>query len=330
MDKLRIGVAGVGHLGKWHAANLNEIAQTELVGVYDTHKEVGEQIASENGVKHFISLAEMLTEVDAVDVVVPTSAHYETASQSLEAGKHVFIEKPITGTLEEAEKLICLAEEKKLKIQVGHIERFNPAFVSLEGFNFQPMFIESHRLAKFNPRGMDVSVVLDLMIHDIDAVLSMVRSPIKNTDASGANVVGDKADIANARIQFENGAIANITASRISQKNMRKMRIFQKNHYITIDFLEKVSEVFTLISNGEEFNGIDAILIDEPEYMGRKKKVYMQRPVIKESNALKVELAEFADSIIHDKEVKVTAEDGRRALEVAFDVIDKIDKTKRV
>jgi predicted dehydrogenase len=227
--------------------------------------------------------------------------------------------------LSEAEKLIELGNKKGLKIQVGHIERFNPAFVSLNNFKLQPHFIESHRLALFNPRGMDVSVVLDLMIHDIDIVLSLIKSPIMRIDANGVNVISDSIDIANARIQFENGAVANITGSRISQKNMRKMRIFQKSNYITVDFLKKDAEIYSIFDENEEIPENNAILIQEPEFQGKKKKIFLQKPRISDENALKMELESFTESVLYDKDVIVGAYEGKKALETALQIIDKIN-----
>ena len=263
MEKLKIGIIGIGHLGKAHLLNCKESSLIELVGFFDIDSEKREKIASEYLVKSYNSLSDLLKEIDAISIVVPTSSHYKIAEEALNANKHIFIEKPMTVNIKEADKLIALSEEKKLKIQVGHIERFNPAFAALNDFKLQPGFIESHRLAVFNPRGTDVSVVLDLMIHDIDVILSIIKSPVKKIDASGVNVVSDSTDIANARIQFTNGAVANVTGSRISQKNMRKMRIFQKNKYIAVDFLNKKTEVFSFYDENEQFSRGNAVLINE-------------------------------------------------------------------
>jgi predicted dehydrogenase len=326
MKKLRVGVIGVGHLGKAHIANFKEIKLAELVGVFDIDSEKTKKNAYDYKIKPFDSFKSMLKEIDAVSIVVPTSFHYEIAIGALNEGKHIFIEKPITATLSEAEKLIELGNKKGLKIQVGHIERFNPAFVSLNNFKLQPHFIESHRLALFNPRGMDVSVVLDLMIHDIDIVLSLIKSPIMRIDANGVNVISDSIDIANARIQFENGAVANITGSRISQKNMRKMRIFQKSNYITVDFLKKDTEIYSIFDENEEIPENNAILIQEPEFQGKKKKIFLQKPRISDENALKMELESFTESVLYDKDVIVGAYEGKKALETALQIMDKINK----
>lgn len=325
MKKLRVGVIGVGHLGKAHIANFKKIKLAELVGVFDIDSEKTKKNAYDYKIKPFDSFKSMLKEIDAVSIVVPTSFHYEIAIGALNEGKHIFIEKPITATLSEAEKLIELGNKKGLKIQVGHIERFNPAFVSLNNFKLQPHFIESHRLALFNPRGMDVSVVLDLMIHDIDIVLSLIKSPIMRIDANGVNVISDSIDIANARIQFENGAVANITGSRISQKNMRKMRIFQKSNYITVDFLKKDTEIYSIFDEDEEIPENNAILIQEPEFQGKKKKIFLQKPRISDENALKMELESFTESVLYDKDVIVGAYEGKKALETALQIMDKIN-----
>lgn len=326
MKKLRVGVIGVGHLGKAHIANFKEIKLAELVGIFDIDSEKTKKNAYDYKIKPFDSFKSMLKEIDAVSIVVPTSFHYEIAIGALNEGKHIFIEKPITATLSEAEKLIELGNKKGLKIQVGHIERFNPAFVSLNNFKLQPHFIESHRLALFNPRGMDVSVVLDLMIHDIDIVLSLIKSPIMRIDANGVNVISDSIDIANARIQFENGAVANITGSRISQKNMRKMRIFQKSNYITVDFLKKDTEIYSIFDENEEIPENNAILIQEPEFQGKKKKIFLQKPRISDKDALKMELESFTESVLYDKDVIVGAYEGKKALETALQIMDKINK----
>ncbi|MDP2366609.1 MAG: Gfo/Idh/MocA family oxidoreductase, partial [Ignavibacteria bacterium] len=244
MEKLSIGVIGVGHLGKLHAKMFKQIGNCNLVGVYDSNPEQAKLVANEFVIQSFNSIDELLTKVKAVSIAATTSAHYEVAKKCFEKNIHVFVEKPITATIEQGEELVKIANEKKLKFQVGHIERFNPGLLSLETFISDPMFIQSDRLSQFNPRGTDVAVVLDLMIHDIDIILSFIKSDVKQIDANGVAVVSDHIDIANARIQFENGAVANVTASRISQKKMRKMRIFQKDHYISLDFVTGVSEVY--------------------------------------------------------------------------------------
>ena len=240
---LKIGVLGAGHLGKIHIKCIKDIPEYELVGFYDPIAENAEKVSDEFELKSFNNITRLLSEVDAVDIVTPTLSHFDCASQALKAGKHVFIEKPVTNTLQEAKGLLSMAEASDLKVQVGHVERFNPAFVAAKDHLEQPMFIETHRLAQFNPRGLDVPVVLDLMIHDIDVILKVVGSEVVNISASGVNVVADTPDIANARLEFANGCVANLTTSRIAVKNMRKSRFFQRNAYIAVDFLEKKTEI---------------------------------------------------------------------------------------
>ena len=244
MSKTKIGIIGTGHLGKIHTKLFKEIEACEFIGIFDKDFDMCRLVADEFKTEQFFEISELLDKVDAVDVVATTSAHYEIVKQALECNKHVFVEKPITTQIWEAEELIKLSENKDLIFQVGHIERFNPALVSLENYKLNPLFIQTDRLAQFNPRGTDVAVVLDLMIHDIDIILSLVKSEVESVSASGVAVVSGNIDIANARIEFVNGAIANVTASRISQKKMRKMRMFQRDAYISLDFTTGVSEVF--------------------------------------------------------------------------------------
>jgi predicted dehydrogenase len=272
-------------------------------------------------------MEDLLSSIDAVSIVATTSAHYELAKKSLESGKHVFIEKPITATIKEAEELVLLSDQKYLSLQVGHIERFNPALLSLEKYNLDPRFIETDRLAQFNPRGTDVAVVLDLMIHDIDIILSLVKSEVKKVYASGVAVVSGNIDIANARIEFENGAVANVTASRISQKKMRKMRIFQKDTYISLDFTTGLSEVYRLASIDEKLQE-PFISFGEIGVGDKKKLVVYEQPELKEVNALQYELQLFVDSIINKQKPVVTASDGLKALKVAEIIISEINKSQ--
>jgi predicted dehydrogenase len=329
MEKLSIGVIGVGHLGKLHSKMFKEISNCDFVGVYDTNPEQAKSVADEFEVKTFNSIDELLANVKAVSIASTTTAHYEVAKKCFEKNIHVFVEKPITATIEEGEELVKLAKEKNLKFQVGHIERFNPGLLSLESFISDPMFIQSDRLAQFNPRGTDVAVVLDLMIHDIDIILSFIKSDVKQIDASGVAVVSDHIDIANARIQFENGAVANVTASRISQKKMRKMRIFQKDHYISLDFVTGVSEVYRL-QPLEEPALPNAISFGEIGVGDRKKRLIYEQPESKEVNALNYELQLFVDSVLNNKKIIVSGEDGLRALKVAEIIIQKIEQAKAV
>ncbi|WP_373074271.1 Gfo/Idh/MocA family protein [Zeaxanthinibacter enoshimensis] len=316
---LNVGVLGAGHLGKIHLRLLKESKKYKLVGFYDPDTKTGKKVAEEFGYTYFDDLETLIKSVDVVDIVTPTLSHFDCASMAMNHGKHVFIEKPITNTLEEAESLLNLAREKKVKGQVGHVERFNPAFSAVKDSIDNPMFIETHRLAEFNPRGTDVPVVLDLMIHDIDAILSVVKSEVANISASGVSVISNSPDIANARIEFENGCVANLTASRISLKNMRKSRFFQRDAYISVDFLEKKVEVVKMKDAPEQAGEFDMILQNAE---GVKKQIYFENPEILPNNAILDELETFADAITGDTEPVVTLEQGTRALRVALQVID--------
>lgn len=327
MEKIKIGVIGTGHLGKLHAKMFSHIESCDLVGVYDINSEASELTAEEFGTESFKSLSELFTNSDAVSVAATTSEHYKLVKQSLENGKHVFVEKPITSTIAEAEELVKLSNEKKLNLQVGHIERFNPALLALEKYISNPMFIQTDRLAQFNPRGTDVAVVLDLMIHDIDIILSLIKSKVKNVEASGVAVVSNNIDIANARISFENGAVANVTASRISQKKMRKMRIFQKDTYLSLDFVTGTSEVYRLIPSNEKADS-HSISFGEIGIGEAKKRVIYEQPQIKEVNALKYELELFINSIKNKTKPLVSGEDGHRAIRIADLILKKIEESK--
>lgn len=320
---LKIGVLGAGHLGKIHLRLLNQSSQYELVGFYDENTEYAEKIANEFGYKRFETIAKLIHAVDVIDIVTPTLSHYKCAKVSIKSGKHVFIEKPISTTVEEAEEIIALAKEYKVKGQVGHVERFNPAFIAVKDKIENPMFIETHRLAEFNPRGTDVPVVLDLMIHDIDAILSVVKSKVKAVHASGVSVLSQSPDIANARIEFENGCVANITSSRISMKNMRKARFFQKDAYISVDYLDKVCEVVKMKDAPEVPGDFDMILQNAE---GEKKQIYFDNPEVSLNNAILDELETFADAINNNTTPVVTLEDGTEALRVAYMIIDSMEK----
>ncbi|SEM12509.1 Predicted dehydrogenase [Aquimarina amphilecti] len=315
---LKAGVLGAGHLGKIHLRLLKQSKNYELVGFYDASEKQAKAIAEEFGYQLFSSVEELIAAVDVVDIVTPTFAHFEVAKQAIEAGKHVFIEKPITNTVEEAEKLIELAKTHNIKGQVGHVERFNPAYTSVSKKIDNPMFIEAHRLAEFNPRGTDVPVVLDLMIHDIDAILSVVHSDVKHISASGVSVISETPDIANARIEFENGCVANLTASRISLKNMRKARFFQKDAYISIDFFEKKCEVVKMKDAPEKPGDFDMILQNAE---GVKKQIYFDNPEVPSNNAILDELDTFAEAINNNTTPIVSLTQGKKALEVALQII---------
>jgi predicted dehydrogenase len=304
---------------------LAELPDVRLAGVFDLDRARAERIAGEYRTIAFESVAGLLQETDAVTIATTTSTHFAVAQDVLSAGKHCFIEKPLTQTVEEADALCSMAQERGLILQVGHIERFNPAILALESYDIKPLFIESHRLAQFNPRGTDVAVVLDLMIHDIDLILSFVRSPVKSVEANGVAVVSDTVDIANARLQFENGCVANVTASRISQRRMRKMRLFQPNTYISIDFSEGMAEVFRLAGEGEpEHKG--TLMLGELGAGIRKKRILYEQPEVKQVNALKHELGLFAEAARTGSAPLVSGEDGRRALEVANIIMQKISQ----
>lgn len=321
---IRIGVLGAGHLGKIHIKLLKEIPEFELVGFYDPDADTSAKVSDSLGVPFFTDMQELIDAVDAVDIVTPTLSHIDCARKALKKSRHIFIEKPLAHTVEEAKEMISLVKEANVKAQVGHVERFNPAFLALQDMQLNPMFIESHRLANFNPRGTDVSVVLDLMIHDIDLVLSMVKSTVRRIHASGVSVISNTPDIANARIEFDNGCVANLTASRISLKVMRKMRIFQRDAYITFDFAEKLTEVFSLYNAipGEEALTIEVNTGEKFE----KKSIRMYQPEVMPVNSIQMELERFAYAIQHDTETPVTISDGYNALHVAHLILQKIDK----
>ncbi|MCI2228348.1 Gfo/Idh/MocA family oxidoreductase [Polaribacter sp. MSW13] len=316
---LKVGVLGAGHLGKIHLKLLQESQRYSLEGFYDPFTENAQKIAKEFGYKLFNSIEELLDAVDVVDIVTPTLSHFDCAKKAIEKGCHIFVEKPITKTVLEAEAIRTLASQQHIKGQVGHVERFNPAFTAVKDMIDNPMFIETHRLAEFNPRGTDVPVVLDLMIHDIDIILSVVNSKVKNIHASGISVISETPDIANARIEFENGCVANLTASRISMKNMRKSRFFQKDAYISVDFLEKKSEVVKMKDVPETPDEF-AMILQNAE--GIKKQIYFDNPEVQANNAILDELETFADAIENETTPIVSLKQGTEALRVAQMIID--------
>lgn len=319
---LKVGVLGAGHLGKIHLRLLSESEKYELIGFHDPDAINSEKVEAEFGYRYYENINTLIDMVDVVDIVTPTLSHYACAKKSIEKGKHIFIEKPITNTLEEAEELLTLTDRYKVKGQVGHVERFNPAFTSVKDTIHNPMFIETHRLAEFNPRGTDVPVVLDLMIHDIDAILSVVDSEVKQINASGVSVISNSPDIANARIEFQNGCVANLTASRISMKNMRKSRFFQKDAYISVDFLEKKVEVVKMKDAPDTFGDFDMILQNAE---GVKKQIYFENPEVLSNNAILDELESFAEAINNDTVPVVTLKQGTNALRVALQIIGNFE-----
>ncbi len=316
---LKIGVIGAGHLGKFHLSNWAAIDGVQLVGFTDIDDANAEQVTLKYQIPRFSDVENLIDACDALDIVAPTSLHFELCELAIKKGKHVFVEKPLANTMEEAKTLVKLAKEANIKFQVGHVERFNPAFLALKDQVLHPMFIEVHRLAQFNPRGTDVSVILDLMIHDIDIILSLVKSNVNYISANGVAVMSDTPDIANVRIEFDNGCVANLTSSRISMKKMRKMRLFQKDAYIGIDFLEKKTEIIRLNIPGDR----NVFTFDIDTNNG-KKTIAIANPPAMEVNAIKMELEEFRDAIVNNTETPVTVVDGFRAMDVAHQILEKI------
>jgi predicted dehydrogenase len=319
-QKLKIGVLGAGHLGKIHLRLLQESKVYELVGFYDSQPQIAAKISREFGYRSFSNVNSLFEEVDVVDIVTPTISHFELGKKALEKGLHIFLEKPITATVEEANELVTLAKAKGLLGMVGQVERFNPALMAASPYIKNPMFIETHRLAEFNPRGTDVSVVLDLMIHDIDAILSVVQSKVIDVQASGVSIISETPDIANARLRFENGCVANLTASRISMKTMRKSRFFQRDAYVSVDFFEKKTEVVRM-QNAPESDEDFAMILENPE--GVKKQIFFDNPEVKEGNAILMELEHFANAIKNNKEPVVSLQAGTSALEVAHQILNR-------
>lgn len=320
--KLKIGIFGVGHLGKFHLNNWKQIEGVEITGFYDPDDKQAALVEKEYGITRYLDVAALLDDCDAADIVAPTNFHFMLAEKALRKSKHVFIEKPLAATMEEGRQIVKLAKEARVKVQVGHVERFNPAYLAALGYTHQPMFVEVHRLAQFNPRGTEVSVILDLMIHDIDIILSLIKSPVKNIYASGVSVMTDTPDIANVRIEFNNGCVANLTSSRISMKKMRKIRIFQKDAYIGIDLLAKKTEIIKLKDDKDE--NVFSFDLETPK---GTKTIAIANPDIKENNAIKMELESFIQSIRSDKQTAVSEVDGFLAMDVAHQILEKISST---
>lgn len=317
---LKVGVFGVGHLGKYHLNNWKEIKDVKLVGFFDPNNDAAKEVANHYGLKRFLDEDKLMDACDIIDVVVPTDKHFEICMSAIRKGKHVFVEKPFTHTIQEAKSLVNTVKEANIKLQVGHVERFNPAFLAIKDLKLNPMFIEVHRLAQFNTRGTEVSVILDLMIHDIDIILSLVKSGVKNIYASGVAVMTDTPDIANVRIEFNNGCVANLTSSRISMKKMRKIRLFQKDAYYGIDFLEKKTEIITL--KQPEDNNSFSFDIETPN---GTKTIAVSNPEIEPANAILLELQSFVDAIKNNTPTLVSEIDGLLALEVAHQILTKIN-----
>jgi len=316
---LRIGVFGAGHLGKFHLNNWKDIPDVELVGFFDPNDDTAKEVSDKYQLPRFLDADILIDACTAIDIAAPTTQHFEICEKAIKKARHVFVEKPLANTMEEARQLVKLAEESGIKFQVGHVERFNPAFLAVQDIQLNPMFIEVHRLAQFNPRGTEVSVILDLMIHDIDIILSIVKSDVKSISASGVGVMTETPDIANVRIEFNNGCVANLTSSRISMKKMRKMRIFQKDAYIGIDFLNKKTEIIKL-KEGKDSN-VFAFDIETPT---GKKTIAIANPTVPEVNAIKKELEEFKNAILNNTKTVVSEIDGLLAMDVAHQILQKI------
>lgn len=316
---LRVGIYGVGHLGKFHLNNWKEIPGVEIVGFFDPHDDTAKEVSEKYQLPRFLDPDALMDACDAIDVVTPTNTHFDVCAKAIKKGKHVFVEKPLAHTMEEARQLVQLTKESGVKLQVGHVERFNPAFLAVKDTELKPMFIEVHRLAQFNPRGTEVSVILDLMIHDIDIILSIVKSDVKSISASGVAVMTETPDIANVRIEFHNGCVANLTSSRISMKKMRKMRLFQKDAYIGIDFLTKKTEIIKLKEPADS----NVFSFDIETGTGIKT-IAVANPMVPEVNAIKEELVSFKNSIEQNTRTVVNERDGMAAMDVAHQILEKI------
>jgi predicted dehydrogenase len=319
---LKVGVFGVGHLGKFHLNNWKEIPEVQLVGFFDPNNDHAKEVEATYGLKRYMDEEALIAACDIIDVVTPTHLHFPVCEMAIKMGKNVFVEKPMANTIEEGKAIVNMVKEANVKLQVGHVERFNPAYTALKNLALNPLFIEVHRLAQFNPRGTEVSVIFDLMIHDIDIILSIVKSDVKSISASGVAVLTDTPDIANVRMEFNNGCVANLTSSRISMKKMRKIRLFQKDAYIGIDFLEKNTEIIKLKQPDEE----DAFSFDIETHQG-PKTISISNPVIEPGNAIKAELESFVASILQDTTPVVSELDGFLAMEVAHQILEKISKS---
>ena len=322
MDKIKVGVVGVGHLGRHHLRVYSELPEAELVGIHDTDLDKAEKEAAEFKTRHFRELDPLLEKAEAVSLVVPTSFHFSVGQQIIKKGINLLIEKPITQTVDQAQKLIQMAQEKNLTLQVGHIERFNPAFQAIQGMSLEPKFIESHRLAPFVSRGTDVAVILDLMVHDVDLILALVKDKVKTIDAAGVSVISESEDIANARITFEKGCVANVTASRISARPMRKLRLFQKDTYISMDFLKKKTEVYRLVESESVKQQGKTIIGNIP--LDKGKTISYEIPPVKQEDMLTSELKSFLQAVKDKKRPVVSGEDGKEALRVALEIVRKI------
>lgn len=320
---IKVGVFGAGHLGRIHVQQWQFVEGAELIGLYDLDTEKAQKVGSEFDVKVVEDMEALIDACDAIDIVSTTSAHFELAERVIRKGKHLFIEKPMAASLEQAKTILDMSAEADIKCQIGHVERFNPAYLAVQDMDIKPLFIEGHRLAQFNPRGTDVSVVLDLMIHDIDIILALVQSDLKKVSASGVNVISDTADIANVRLEFANGCVANLTASRISLKSMRKIRIFQKDAYISLDFLDKKTEIVTISDDDGQKGPLD-FPIELPN--GKTRKISVKIPPKMEVNAIRMELQKFVECIVNNTPPVVSARDGYQAMDIAYEILKKINE----
>ena len=311
-QKLKAGLIGAGHIGRFHTRHLSQHADWDCVGIFDVDQERADRVGTEFQVATFSDHSALIEASDALFITCPTEYHYQYAREALNAGKHVFIEKPISASLEEGQELVTLADTLGLKIQVGHVERFNPALAALDGVALAPRFIEAHRLVTFVPRGIGNPVVHENMIHDIDLILSLVKSPVKDIQATGLAVISSLADIANARLTFENGCVANVTASRISLNPMRKMRIFQPENYITIDFQKGSTEMYRLVQSDVDAHGDQLIPME-----GSDKAILYTNKDLPKTDAMYAEQAAFAQSIQNDTTPLVSGLDGLEALRIA-------------
>lgn len=319
--KIKIGLVGVGHLGKIHLKCIQQIPEFELVGVYDIHQEEKEKVAKEHGVTAFTAYDDLLSSCEAVDIVSSTSSHFQLAEAAIKSNRHCFIEKPVTSTLEEALSLKNLLKDHPVNVQIGHVERFNPSFAAIRPYIKNPRFIEAHRLSSFNPRGRDVSVIHDIMIHDLDLICLLANSALKEVKANGVSLVSPLPDICNARLEFENGLVCNVTASRISMKQMRKLRIFQEDAYISIDMMEKEAQVIRLLDENQE-NTL------EIETHKGNKYISLVNPEIKPVNAILEELKSFYKSIVKAEVPEVNLDEGIQVLGLVQAITKQIEENQ--
>jgi len=322
LEKINIGVVGVGHLGQHHVKHLSKISGANLIGVFDSNNKRNNSVSKQYNTRIFDNLSLLIQSCDALSIVTPTQYHAEIAEQCIRSNKHVFIEKPITGSLSEADNILRLANNSGVIVQVGHIERLNPALLALDSYTLKPKYIEVQRLAPYTTRGTEVPVVLDLMIHDIDIVLALVKSQVKTIHASGLSIMTDSVDIANARIQFVDGTIANITSSRIAKDKVRKLKAFQNEMYVTIDFLLGLTEVYRIVNNKGP-KGLAAVPLNENE---KNKQIIYEKPTVSSFDPLRMELSNFIDSIKGKTKPIVSGSDGREALKVAIQIHEMIIK----